>query len=264
MPRPGEILRCFREAWGWTTRRVGEESQNLAEIWGDSEYAIDSSYVSRIEKGETPLPAVSSGKLTSLMEMYSQGTDTLWDLIKPPRQAYLVDDPLGGPRGTQLIREGRLAQKLSVLLASSYPDQSIPQKTIITPIRDSQAYGGLHPFQDRRRYVRAIVGLLDLCLFPLIGPGTLLIVDRDSKVIPTYDFFSELERPKFLIETHDGFFCCWCDLLDEGRMVKVVQHPLGSVPDPSLNRPLKLGREVEIVGEVAFWGMESPKHRRSR
>lgn len=264
MPRPGEILRAFRESWGWTTRQVGDKSQKLADIWGNPEYALDSSSVSRIENGDTLIPSVSSGKMTSLMEIYSRGANTLWSLIKPERHAYLVDDPLGGPDFTQLVREGRLAEKLSVILGSTYANQTIPEKTVFTSIRDSEGYGRFHPFQDRKRYAGAIVGLTDRCIYPLIGPGALLIVDRASKAIPTYDFFNELERPKFLIETHDGLFCCWCDLLDGQRMVKVVPHPMGSIPHPSLHKPMKLGPEVEIVGEIAFWGMEGPRHRQKR
>lgn len=264
MPQRGKILRSFREAWGWTTRQVAEKSRKLAEIWGDSEYALDASYISKIENGGTSLPAVSSGKLASMMEMYSKGSNTMWNLVKPPRNAYLVGDELGGPEFTQMIREGRLAEKLAVLLTSAYPELSIPHQTSIRPMRNDEGHSRMHPFHDRKRYIRAIVGLTDHCLFPLICPGTLLIIDRECKTIPTYDFFSELERPKFLIQTHDGLFCCWCDSLDEGQMLRVVQHPLGALPHRSLHRPLRLGREVEIVGEVAFWGMESPKHRRTR
>ncbi len=260
----GKILRSFREAWGWTTRQVAEKSRKLAEIWGDREYALDSSYISKIENGDTSIPAVSSGKMTAMMEIYSKGANTLWNMIKPPRQAYLVDDPLNGPEFTQLVREGRLAEKLAILLASAYRDLSIPNKTTLNPIRELEGINRMHPFQDRKKYARAIVGLTDHCLFPLIYPGTLLIVDRECRTIPTYDFFTELERPKFLIETHDGLFCCWCDSLDEGRMMRVVQHPLGTLAHKCLHKPLRLGREVEIVGEVAFWGMENPKHRRSR
>ncbi|MBN9615423.1 MAG: hypothetical protein BGO25_03450 [Acidobacteriales bacterium 59-55] len=264
MPQRGKILRSFREAWGWTTRQVAEKSRKLAEIWGDSEYALDASYISKIENGGTPIPAVSSGKLASMMEVYSKGSNTLWNLVKPPRNGFLVDDPLGGPEFTQMIREGRLAEKLAVLMASAYPESSIPNQTSISPMRDNDGRSRMHPFQDRKRYIRAIVGLTDYCLFPLICPGTLLIVDRQCKSIPSYDFFSELERPKFLIETHDGMFCCWCDSLEGGQMIRVVQHPLGTLPHRSLHRPLKLGREAEIIGEVTFWGMESPKHRQVR
>ena len=264
MPRRGKILRSFREAWGWTTRQVAEKSKKLAERWGDPEYAMDQSYVTKIENGGTLITAMSSGKLTAMMEIYSKGSNTMWNLIKPPRGVSLVEDPLGGPDFTQLIREGRLAEKLAVLMASAYPELAIPQKTTITPIKENEGFSRLHPFQDRKRYLRAIVGLTDFCLFPLICPGALLIVDRECKTIPTYDFFNELERPKFLIETHDGLFCCWCDSLDEGRMIRVVQHPLGTLPHGSLHKPLKLGREAVIVGEVVFWGMESPKHRLCR
>jgi hypothetical protein len=264
MPQRGKILRGFREAWGWTTRRVAEMSQKLAEAWGDQEYAIDASYVTRIENGETLIPAVASGKMAALMEIYSKGSNSLWNLVKPPRNVSMVEDPLAGPALTQMIREGRVAEKFAVLLASSYPDLSIPQTTTIKPIPENDAVGRMHPFQDKRRYIRAIIGLKDTCLRPILAPGTMVIVDRECKIIPTYDFYSEFERPKFLIETHVGLFCCWCDSLDDGRMIKVAQHPLVVLPHRALHNPLKLGQEVEVIGEVVFWGMESPSHLRRR
>jgi hypothetical protein len=81
----------------------------------------------------------------------------------------------------------------------------------------------------------------------------LIIVDREQKSVASdthYD--TEFDRSIYLIHTHEGYyFCCWCDLENDGDSLKVVQHPLGSTRLGAL----KMGREVEIVGEVVYFGM---------
>lgn len=64
----------------------------------------------------------------------------------------------------------------------------------------------------------------------------------------------------------DGMFCCWCDLLDDGT-IKVVRHPaspLSRLAHRQLHEPLKINRDVNIIGEVVFWGTESRRHQERR
>lgn len=265
MPHRGDVLRRFRQMWGLSTRAVEAKSQRLAELWDDPAYLVHSSYLTKLETGERQVLLMSMAKMTSLTEILSKGSNTLLKLCRPPRYVSLVEDPLGGPERTQLIREGRLAEVFSVMLSSAFPDESIPDTTRIVPLSELDARASAHPFQDRRRYLRAIVGLSDLCLFPLILPGAFLVIDRDSKALARDgEYDNELDRPIFLIETHDGYFCCWCDPMEDGQLLKIIQHPLGTVRNKSLLQPLKVGQQVEIVGEVAFYGMDRRGYSRRR
>lgn len=263
MPHRGKRLRYYRDAWGWTTRHVEEVSRKLAAIWDDPEYMISSGYVSRIENGDVRLSCVSFGKIEGLVEIYNTGPKA-WGELRPERKVSLVEDLLDGPAYTQPIRGGRLAEKSSILLRTAYSDRSQPEMTELRPFTSKDSLDEVHPFGDRRRYLRAVLGQKDTCLRPILSPGTMLIVDRKWTSIPTYDFFVEDDRPMFLIETHVGIFCCWCDSLDNGRTIKVAPHPLSPLPHRKLHEPLKVDRDVDIIGEVVFWGMESRRHQRRR
>jgi hypothetical protein len=257
MSKPGTILRRFRETWGLSIRDVEAQSRLIAERWGDKAYFIDSSYFNKIETGQQPILSVSMGKAVSMMEILSKGSSTLLKLCRPPRGHILVEDFLGGPDRTKSIEEGRLAEGLSQLLSAADLGTRIPQNTSINSLPDIYDIHVPHPFQDRRRYLRVIVGRSDLCLYPYVLPGTLLIVDREYRKIPAdREFDNEFQRPIFLVDTHDGYFCCWCELVKESDTVRIVQFPTGKLPFPSLHRPLKLGRQIEIVGAVAYEGKD--------
>lgn len=266
MQERGEKLRDYRNALGWTTRRVEQVSRILAAAWNDPEYVIDASYVSRIENGDVRLSCVSFAKIEGMVEMYSAGPRAYTEL-RPKRRISFVEDLLDGPVRTRPIHSGRFAEKISTLLHAAHSYETNPEFTKIKAFTGRGSFDDIHPFQDRKRYLRAVVGSKDTCLRHKLTPGTMLIVDRESNTIPKYDFYIEDDRPMFLIDTHFGMFCCWCDSLGDGTTIKVVPHPASPyslLPHRRLHEPLKIDRDVNIVGEVVFWGMESRRHQDRR
>ena len=261
MSKPGKILRGLRETWGLSIRDVEAKSSQIAERWGDKAYFIDSSYFNKIETGQQPILNVSMGKAISIMEILSKGSSTLLKLCRPPRGHILVEDFLGGPERTQAIGGGRLAEGFSQLLSAAELGTPLPENTTLKPLPDVYDIHIPHPFQDRRRYLRVIVGRSDLCLYPYLLPGTLLIIDREFRRIPRdREFDNEFQRPIFLVHTHDGYFCCWCELVDDSDMVRIVQFPTGKLPFRSLHRPLKLGDQIEVVGAIAYQGTDRRRY----
>lgn len=261
MSHPGKMLRHFREKWGLSIRDVEAKSDLIAQRWGDRSYFIDSSYFNRIETGQQPILNVSMGKAISMMEILSRGSGTLLRMCRPPRGHILVEDFLGGPEQTNVVQEGRLAEGVSQLLSAADLNIRIPENTTLRPLPDAYDIQVPHPFQDRKRYLRVIVGKTDLCLYPYILPGTLLIVDREYRQIPKdREFDNEFQRPIFLVDTHDGYFCCWCELIEDSDRVRIVQFPTGKLPFRSLHHPLKLGEQIEIVGAVAYEGLDRRRY----
>jgi hypothetical protein len=261
MQQPGKILRRFREMWGLSIRDVEAKSELIAQRWGDKAYFIDSTYFNKIETGQHPILNVSMGKAVSMMEILSRGSGTLLKLCRPPRGHILIEDFLGGPQRTGPIEEGRLAEGFSQLLSAADLSAPIPQNTTLGPLPDPYGISIPHPFQDRKRYLRVIVGKSDLCLYPYVLPGTLLIVDRQYRRIPKdREFDNEFQRPIFLVGTQDGYFCCWCELIENSDMVKIVQFPGGTLPFRPLHHPLKLGEQIEIVGAVAYEGLDRRRY----
>jgi len=261
MQQPGMLLRRFREMWGLSTRDVEAKSGLIAQRWGDKAYFIDSTYFNKIETGQQPILSVSMGKAVSMMEILSRGSGTLLKLCRPPRGHILVEDFLGGPNGTRAVEEGRLAEGFSQLLTAAELTATIPQNTTLKPLPDLYDIQVPHPFHDRKRYLRVIVGKSDLCLYPYVLPGTLLIIDREYRRVPKdREFDNEFQRPIFLVDTHDGYFCCWCELVENSEMVRIVQFPTGKLPARSLHHPLKLGEQIEIVGAVAYQGSDRRRY----
>jgi hypothetical protein len=262
MPERGKRLRDYRNAWGWTTRRVEELSRKLAAIWNDPEYIIHASTISRIERGEIRLSCVAFAKVEGMIEMYSTGPKGFTEL-RPKRPISLVEDPLDEPVRTRIVQGGRFAEKTSALIHAAYADRQTPELTAIKSFSGKDSFDEIHPFQDRKRYLRAVVGLKDTCLRHKLTAGTMLIVDQKWNTIPKYDFYIEDDRPMFLVDTHFGMFCCWCDSLDDGNTIKIVPHPASSLsplPHRQLHAPLKINRDINVVGEVVFWGTESRRH----
>ena len=83
-------------------------------------------------------------------------------------------------------------------------------------------------------------------MYPLIMPGAIVQVDEQrKKITPPGSWSSEIERPIYFLETRTGFACCWCTRVREGNII-LHPHPLSGVP----SRVLRLGEEVEIIGQV--------------
>lgn len=257
MPDRGKLLRHFRMSWGFSTRTVEAKSRILAEKWGDSAYIFNASHLTKIENGERSVLRLSMGKMVSAGEILSKGSLSLYNLCKPQRKVSLVEDPLGGPMFTQYVKEGRLAETFAALLASAFPGGAPHDMTQLMPLIDGSTAPISHPFQDKQRYVRAIVGQTDLCVFPMVFPGSFVIVDREFTRVPgDMEYENELQRPIFLVHLSEGYFCCFCDRVEGTDLIKIVQHPMGYLPHKRLLQPLKLHKEIEIVGAVVYTGSD--------
>ncbi len=240
----GKLLRGFRQEWGLSLRQVKERSEILAQLWGHSSHVVSFSYLAKLENGKhDDVQDMAVSKLLSLSEIYSKEPDALLSACRPPRLNTQTKDPLGGPATTQLITEGRLADRASRVLPDDLPSGPPPGKTSLLVGGDNSG---------RNRYRRAIVGTSDLTLFPMIRPGTLLTADTYQRAIaPRKTYTNEFDRPIYLLDTREGYVCGWCDLEQDGTMLRIVPHPLGQTRFGLL----KYGKDVEVVGRVVFVAM---------
>jgi hypothetical protein len=97
-------------------------------------------------------------------------------------------------------------------------------------------------------FLTAIIGKEKNYLWPLVPPGTLVLVDmRRRSLHGRVNSESEIQRPMFLLELKTGHICCWCEFLDEreGRII-VLPHPA------SQQQPIevRLGEQVSVLGQV--------------
>lgn len=78
----------------------------------------------------------------------------------------------------------------------------------------------------------------DRMMWPLIPPGSLLQLDQKVKTIASGSW-SEFERPIYLIEYRNRFFCCHAQR--RGEMLRLISHAESPSP-PSLSVPFKEAR----------------------
>ena len=97
---------------------------------------------------------------------------------------------------------------------------------------------------DLRSYRYGLIGTEDWSMFPVIPPGSLVVIDDTKRKIVTSGWTSEFERPIYFLEHREGYVCGWCSLKD-GNLI-VQPHPASSC-DPTV---YAYPEEIDVVGQV--------------
>jgi transcriptional regulator with XRE-family HTH domain len=245
---PGEQLRDLRERLGLTIRDVENASNRVAARHQSSEYSVSLSRLSDIEtKGVIPsifklysLSVIYRKDIRELLSLYGVDVENATDdiaSVQPPRTHRLqaLDDlnsvkmpvrldPLFDLRTTDIV--GRLIVKwgtVSLALLKQF---------------------------ELKRYSHAYIGTEDWTMYPLILPGSFVQIDESKTKVTKKLWRAEYQRPIYFVETREGFTCCWCEL--NGPILTLQPHPMS----PSRTRTLRLGSEVEIVGQVVGIAMQ--------
>jgi len=74
---------------------------------------------------------------------------------------------------------------------------------------------------DWNRGPLVFIGLSDQMMSPLLPPGSLLQLDKKVRKV-TNGLWKEFERPVYLIEYKDRFYCCHAQR--EGQMLRLISH----------------------------------------
>jgi transcriptional regulator with XRE-family HTH domain len=95
-----------------------------------------------------------------------------------------------------------------------------------------------------RRHTYGYVGLTDRTMFPLVRPGSLVMIDPERRRIVHESWKNEFERPVYFVEMRDGYRCAWCQV--EGPRLILIPHPISNVPVQTVS----LTSEAEVLGQV--------------
>lgn len=95
-----------------------------------------------------------------------------------------------------------------------------------------------------RTHAYGFVGLADRTMFPLIRPGSLLMIDPDRRRVAKNSWKDEFDRPIYFVELRSGYRCAWCQM--EGSRLVLIAHPHSGEPVVTVS----LECEAEIVGQV--------------
>jgi hypothetical protein len=236
-------------------RDVEEASILIANRHGNDEFIVQLSRLADIEnKGTVP----SLFRLYSLCTIYRLDlAETLsWYGVDLSWQA--ADAASIAVEKTHLIGfAAHLTSEVNIPLAL---DPGIdPQKTTYLS-RLIQKWGKLplsllndSDFADHRY---AFIGSEDWSMYPLLQPGSLVMIDENQRKILDGGWANEFERPIYFLETRAGYACCWCTLSDGQLMLQ--PHP-ASMCSPEVH---KYPEEIEVIGRVTGVAMHLDPVRR--
>lgn len=256
MDEAGQRLRRARERLNLKTREVEEASRKIAEKHGQDDYSVVASRLSEIE---------NKGLIPSLHRLYSLCTIYRLDF----------EEVLGwyGISLASMLSDGQFVPMTRTHLVSSSPwkDGSVLYPITLEPGFDATqtsyltraiARWGKVPLllldaadpNANQRY--AFIGTEDWFMYPLLLPGTFVVLDETRRKVVSTGWGTELERPIYFLEHRTGYHCSWC--VQERDRITLMPHPASGCA------PLSFGLdEVDIIGQVSAAAMRfDERHRR--
>jgi hypothetical protein len=111
---------------------------------------------------------------------------------------------------------------------------------------------------DLKSHRYAYIGSEDWSMYPLIQPGSLILIDETKRKIVNGGWSNEFERPIYFLEHRDGYVIGWCNLNDNQLVLQ--PHPASECNPEIYIFP----DEIDIVGQVSGIAMRLDPARRRR
>ncbi len=242
MEEAGRKLKRARERLKLRFRDVEEASAQIASRRGNDEFIVALSRLADIEnKGTMP----SIYRLYSLCAIYRLDVAEVLSWYGIELSALPADGAIIEHERTSLVgfhlEEGDVQVPIAL-------DPGLDLSRTVFLSRMIQRWGTV-PLMllnniDLRNYRYGLIGTEDWSMFPVIPPGSLVVIDDSKRRIVTTGWSNEFERPIYFLEHREGYMCGWCSLKD-GQLV--VQ------PHPASNYNLEsyvYSDEIEVIGQV--------------
>ncbi len=253
---PGHKLRQARERLNLRYRDVEEASSQLAARHKNEEFTIALSRLSDIEnKGTVP----SIYRLYSLCAIYRLDPAEVlrWygiNLSGLPADAAAVE-----VERTHLIGFDAGAVEVDVPLSLD-PGIDVRRTTFLS--RMIQRWGKL-PLAllgdfDLKDHRYGFVGTDDWRMYPILQPGSLVLIDESRRKPANSGWASEFDRPIYFFEHRQGYACCWCSL--DGDQLILQPHPASQCLPEIYEYPAN----IDIIGQVSGIAMRLDPARRRR
>ena len=117
---------------------------------------------------------------------------------------------------------------------------------------------------DWERGPLVLIGTEDRMMWPLLPPGSLLQLDQSVRTIVDGSF-SEFERPIYLIEYRNRFYCCHAQR--RGETLRLISHnesrPAAAIPIPFKDARVR-GQVTPIFRPLATRGSGAGRPGRRR
>ncbi|HTD42707.1 MAG TPA: helix-turn-helix transcriptional regulator [Bryobacteraceae bacterium] len=242
MEEAGRKLKRARERLKLRFRDVEEASAQIAARHGNDEFIVALSRLADIEnKGTMP----SIYRLYSLCAIYRLEVAEVLSWYGIELSALPADGAVIEHERTSLVgfrpEEGDVQVPIAL-------DPGLDLSRTVFLSRLIQRWGTV-PLMllnniDLRNYRYGLIGTEDWSMFPIIPPGSLVVIDDSKRRVVTSGWSNEFERPIYFLEHREGYACGWCSLKD-GQLV-VQPHPASNCNLESYLYP----EEVEVVGQV--------------
>lgn len=241
---PGSYLKAVRERLHLGVRDVQEASVVIAGDQGNDNFYVAASRLAQIENEES-IP--SPFKIFSLCAIYGLNFHDLLcrygvnaNKVLSYRNRFLP----GTTRPTATAVYG--FQDKVLVPARLDPSFSWETTQLINQV---VALWGEIPAAfllniNPRRHAYGYMGLADKTMFPLIRPGSLIMIDPERRRVTNEAYKDEFDRPIYFIELRQGYRCAWCQV--EGSRLTLISHPTSGVPVQVFN----LTKDAEVVGQV--------------
>ena len=239
---PGQQMKRIREKLLLKYRDVAEASQRIARQFDNPEFSIGLSRLADIEnKGTVP----SIYRLYSLCAIYRLDLSEVlgWygiSLSMIPADAQVIEHerthligfrPEEGNVQVPIALDPGLDLNRTAFLSRLIQQWGTVPLTLLTNL-------------DLRNYRYGMIGTEDWSMFPLIPPGSLVVIDDSKRRIAATGWATEFERPIYFLEHREGYACGWCSMRD-ARLI-VQPHPASNCDPESYAYP----SEIEVIGQV--------------
>jgi len=259
MEDAGEKLKRVRDRLSLTIRDVEEASRKIASRHQNDEFVVGLSRLSEIEnKGTVP----TIYRLYSLCSIYRlDPIDVLeWYGVKVGdlgADAIAVEIDRTHTIGFSAINGGEIQFPLAL-----DPGIDVRRTTFLS--RLIQRWGRL-PLSllngfDLKDHRYAFIGAEDWFMYPLIQPGSLILIDESRRKVVNTGWTNEFERPIYFFEHRKGFACGWCTL--NAAQLVLQPHPASMCFPEVYQYP----EDIDILGQVTGVAMrlDLGKKRRAR
>ena len=240
----GQYLKAVRERLQIGLREVQDASAVIASEEGNDNFYISAARLTQIEN-EPSIPSVF--KLFSLCSVY--GLDLHDVLSKFGVNANRVHSYRSRflPETTRVTSAEIYGFEDKVLVPVRI-DPSFRWETTQLVNRVVSMWGEIPAAfllnRNVRRHTYGYVGMTDRTMFPLLRPGSLVMIDPERRHVVQEGWKNEFDRPVYFIELRGGYRCAWCQI--EGSRLMLIPHPNSNVPVQSFNLP----NDAEVLGQV--------------
>jgi transcriptional regulator with XRE-family HTH domain len=253
MDRAGEKLKRVRERLKLTYRDVERASQELAGRRGSKEFLVPLSRLADIE---------NRGTVPSIYRLYTLCAVYRLDLDEVMRWYGVPADQLP----TEALQIGLdETHTVQIKARGPAPDASAPEQELDWSKTAFLSQWGKAPLSflnsaGSRPCRYGLIGLEDWSMYPILRPGSLVVIDESRRKIASGGWTNEFDRPIYFFEHRTGFLCGWSTL--DGDRLLILPHPSAQRPPSLFRYPV----EIDVIGQVVGVAMTlgSDKRRQPR